>query len=105
MAPKPLDVIRFIGRSAKRIAVSVVGAAFVLAGIAMLVLPGPGLIVLVIGFAILGTEYAWAATALVRSKRMAESAGRMAKGAAGKAGSAAKSGIGAAGRAVTRKDR
>lgn len=105
MSTSPVEVIRFIGRSAKRIAVSVVGAAFVVAGIAMLVLPGPGLIVLVIGFAILGTEYAWAAAALERSKAMAESAGRIAKGAAGKAGSAAKNGVDAAGRAVNRKGR
>ena len=38
---RPAEVLRFIARSSKRIAVSVVGGAFVLGGIAMLVLPGP----------------------------------------------------------------
>ena len=84
MAPKPLDVLKFIGRSSKRIAVSLVGGLFVLGGIAMLVLPGPGIIVIVIGFAILGTEYTWAAAALERTKSAAETAGRMAKNSASK---------------------
>jgi hypothetical protein len=103
MAPKPLDVIRFIGRSSKRIAVSVVGGVFVLGGIAMLVLPGPGIIVIVIGFAILGTEYTWAAAALERTKSAAETAGRVAKDSAGKAGRAAKGGAGKVARTVTRR--
>jgi len=51
----------------------------------MLVLPGPGLLVIVIGFAILGTEYAWAAAALERTKRVATQAGTMAKSGAGRA--------------------
>ena len=84
MAPKPAEVIRFIGRSAKRIAVSVVGGALVLGGIAMLVLPGPGMIVVVIGFAVLATEYVWAATALEHTKRVAAKGGEIAKGAARK---------------------
>lgn len=79
MAPKPIDVVRFVARSTKRIAVTVVGGAFVVAGLAMLVLPGPGLIVVVIGFAILGTEYAWAAAALERTKKTAERAGKLAR--------------------------
>ena len=82
MAPRPGEVVRFIGRSAKRIAVSVVGGVFVVGGLAMLVLPGPGIVVVVIGFAILGTEYVWAATALEHTKRLAARGGEMAKGAA-----------------------
>src|SRR5688500_20370198 len=81
MAARPAEVIRFIGRSSKRIAVSVVGGALVLGGLAMLVLPGPGILVVALGFAVLGTEYAWAAAALERTKRTAEQAGRVAKGA------------------------
>jgi len=81
MAPSLKEVIWFIGRSSKRIAVTVVGAAVVAAGLAMLVLPGPGILVVAVGFAILGTEYAWAASALERTKRTAERAGRAAKGA------------------------
>lgn len=80
MAATPREIIQFIGRSSKRIAVSVLGGAVVLAGIAMLVLPGPGILVVAIGFAILGTEYAWAAAALERTKKAAAKAGGIAKG-------------------------
>ena len=59
-----------------------VGAVLVLGGLAMLVLPGPGILVVVLGFAVLGTEYAWAATALAHTKRTAERAGDAARGAA-----------------------
>jgi hypothetical protein len=79
---RPVEVLRFIARSSKRIAVSIVGGIFVLGGIAMLVLPGPGILVVAIGFAILGTEYAWAAAALERTKQMAAGAGRAAGAAA-----------------------
>ena len=75
-APRPIDVIRFVLRSSKRIAVSVVGFALVLGGLAMLVLPGPGIVVIALGFAVLGTEYAWAATVLERGKRAAASVGK-----------------------------
>lgn len=78
-----VGVVRFAFRSSKRIAVTVVGGLLVAGGIAMLVLPGPGLLLLVAGFAVLGTEYAWAAAALDRSKATAERAGQLAKGAAG----------------------
>ena len=81
MAPSPKDIISFIGRSSKRIAVTVVGAGVVAAGLAMLVLPGPGILVVAVGFAILGSEYAWAASAFEKTKRRAEHAGRVAKGA------------------------
>lgn len=79
MAPKPAEVLRFLARSSKRVAVSVVGGAFVLVGLAMFVLPGPGILVVAIGFAILGTEYAWAAAALERTKRVATHAAQTAR--------------------------
>lgn len=83
-----VTVVRFAFRSSKRIAVTVVGGFLVLAGMAMLVLPGPGILVVVAGFAVLGTEYAWAAHALDRTRSAAESAGRVAKSTAGRAGRA-----------------
>jgi hypothetical protein len=79
MAPRPGEVLSFIARSSKRIAVSVVGGALVLAGLAMLVLPGPGILVVALGFAVLGTEYAWAASALERTKQTAGQVGQAAK--------------------------
>jgi uncharacterized membrane protein len=63
----------------------VLGGVLVLGGLALLVLPGPGFLVVVLGFAVLGTEYAWAAAALERTKRAAEAAGRSARNVAGKA--------------------
>lgn len=44
--------------------ITVGGPLVVLAGVAMLVLPGPGLVVIALGFALLALEYAWARTAL-----------------------------------------
>jgi hypothetical protein len=75
----PLDVVRFIARSTRRILVTVVGFALVAAGLAMLVLPGPGIVVVAIGFAVLGTEYAWAARTLERGKEVGARAGRAAR--------------------------
>ena len=47
-------------KTARRIAVLAVGSTILLLGIVMLVTPGPGLIVIPIGLAILGLEFAWA---------------------------------------------
>jgi Flp pilus assembly protein TadB len=103
--PAPADVVRFIARSSKRIAVSVVGGVFVVGGLAMLVLPGPGILVVAIGFAILGTEYAWAAIALERTKRMAEQAGRVTRDGALAAGRKANDAARAVGRKVQKPRR
>ncbi|MGH2547233.1 MAG: PGPGW domain-containing protein [Actinomycetota bacterium] len=62
------QIVRFIGRSGKRIAVTVVGFAVLIAGIIMMVTPGPGVLVIVIGLAILASEWAWAERALDRTK-------------------------------------
>jgi tellurite resistance protein TerC len=47
-------------RHARRLIVLVVGTTVVLIGIAMLVLPGPALVVIPAGLAILATEFVWA---------------------------------------------
>ena len=62
------QIVRFIGRSGKRIAVTVVGFAVLIAGIIMMVTPGPGVLVIVVGLAILASEWAWAERALDRAK-------------------------------------
>jgi tellurite resistance protein TerC len=49
----PLRVLRLVG-------VSVGGGGLLIAGVAMLVLPGPGLLVIVAGLALLAREFAWA---------------------------------------------
>ena len=43
-----------------RVGVTVAGPLVVLAGVAMLVLPGPGLVVIAMGLALLALEYEWA---------------------------------------------
>lgn len=45
---------------AKRIAISIVGFTVLAVGIAMIVLPGPAIIVIPLGLGILGLEFAWA---------------------------------------------
>jgi len=47
-------------KTARRIAVLAVGSTILVLGIVMLITPGPGLIVIPIGLAILGLEFAWA---------------------------------------------
>ena len=47
-------------RWARRIAVGVVGGTVLLIGLALIVLPGPAFVVIPVGLAILGLEFAWA---------------------------------------------
>ncbi len=47
-------------RWARRIAVGLVGGTVLLIGIALIVLPGPAFVVIPVGLAILGLEFAWA---------------------------------------------
>lgn len=52
----------------KKIIVAIVGGTLLLLGIALLVLPGPGLPIVAAGLAILGTEFFWARTAIKNAK-------------------------------------
>ena len=65
---------RFIGRNGQRIAVTIAGFAVLLAGVALLVLPGPGWLLIFVGLGILSTEYLWARRLLDTAKRKAEQA-------------------------------
>ena len=47
-------------RLALKIGVTIAGPLVILAGVAMLVLPGPGLVVIAAGFGLLAAEYPWA---------------------------------------------
>ena len=58
----------------RRAFVFVVGMTLLLAGVAMLVLPGPGIVVILIALALLATEFAWAETLLVRARERASQA-------------------------------
>jgi hypothetical protein len=41
----------------KKIGITIAGVTLILVGIALLVLPGPGIVVIISGLAVLGTEY------------------------------------------------
>jgi uncharacterized protein (TIGR02611 family) len=68
-------VIQFVFRTlkqAKRLIVIVIGFTILVAGIAMIVLPGPAFVVIPVGLAILASEFIWARTLLHRVKEHIE---------------------------------
>lgn len=73
----PSEWIRTIARNAKRLLVFILGVAVLAAGVAMLALPGPGLVVIIVGLVILATEFAWAERML--DKTTAKAAGAATK--------------------------
>jgi uncharacterized protein (TIGR02611 family) len=74
------EVISWIGRNSKRLAVSIVGFVLILGGIAGLALPIlPGWLLIIAGLAVLATEYAWAERALDNAKRKARAAAKKAR--------------------------
>jgi uncharacterized protein (TIGR02611 family) len=70
-----------VKKHGKRAGIFVVGWVIVLAGIAMLVLPGPGLLVIIAGLSVLGIEFAWAAKLRDQAKDKAKAATEKAKSA------------------------
>ena len=70
----PSDWLRWIGRNAKRVLVLILGVAVLAAGVAMLALPGPGILVIIVGLVILATEFTWAERALDRTTSTAAGA-------------------------------
>ena len=63
------DAIALSYRSAKRLVIAVVGSSLLLLGVVMLVLPGPGLLVIPIGLAVLALEFLWARNLLHKVRR------------------------------------
>ena len=47
-------------RAGRKLVIASVGATIVLLGVLMIVLPGPAIVVVPLGLAILGIEFAWA---------------------------------------------
>lgn len=64
-------VARWVGRSGKRVLVTTVGFSLIAVGLVLLVVPGPGLLLIAAGLAVLATEYVWARSALDATKRRA----------------------------------
>jgi tellurite resistance protein TerC len=63
-------------RQARKVVVLIIGSTVLLLGVAMLVLPGPGLLVIPLGLAILAAEFAWARLWLRRVRRATDKARR-----------------------------
>ncbi len=70
-----------VARHAKRVGVGVAGTSVLGAGVALLALPGPGIVVIVAGLAILATEFAWAERRLDQAKAKAAAAADAARNA------------------------
>ncbi|MBW1675921.1 MAG: PGPGW domain-containing protein [Deltaproteobacteria bacterium] len=64
MSPFVLKTIKQV----KRLIISVIGFTVLLIGLAMIVTPGPALVVIPVGLAILATEFVWARSLLKRVK-------------------------------------
>ena len=60
----------------KKLVVALVGGTVLLVGIALLVLPGPGIPIVLAGIAILASEFVWARRALKNAKDTASKARR-----------------------------
>ena len=75
------ELLRVVLRNGKRAAVLALGLALLAAGLVLLVLPGPGLLLIIAGLAVLASEFAWAEHLLDRAKQQAgkakDSAGRV----------------------------
>jgi hypothetical protein len=64
-------VLTVSARLLRRIALTVLGLAILGVGIALLVLPGPGFLVVALGFFVLSLEYEWARSRFERARRRA----------------------------------
>lgn len=67
MVDKIREQIKRLPHPVRWVVVLTLGGAFLLAGLAMLVLPGPGVVFIGIGFAILAIEFTWAEVVLHRA--------------------------------------
>ena len=64
----------------RRVVVLIVGGAVLLTGLVMLVTPGPGLVVILVGLATLASEFPWARKLLTRVREEAGTRSQQAGG-------------------------
>lgn len=60
-------------KTLKRVLVAVIGGSVIVLGIAMIFLPGPAVVVIPAGLAILATEFIWARKLLLKARERASS--------------------------------
>jgi hypothetical protein len=84
------SVVRFTQRHGRRAAVTVAGVLVLLAGaiLSLPLVPGPGILVMIAGLAILGTEYEWARRLLTKVRQTTRRTINAAKGRMRSAGAA-----------------
>lgn len=66
------SVWKYLPHPIRWVIVATVGSTLFIVGVVFLFLPGPGLPLLVLGVAILATEFAWAEVVFARLKRETE---------------------------------
>lgn len=66
------EMINHILKHTKRLIVFVIGSTVLLFGVILVFIPGPAIIVIPIGLAILATEFVWARTLLENAKQKAK---------------------------------
>jgi uncharacterized protein (TIGR02611 family) len=75
-------------RLGRRIGIAIAGGAVIAAGVAMLVLPGPGIVVIALGLGILSLEFerprVWLAIMKRRFKELTQRVGRKSRDGEGK---------------------
>ena len=62
-------MLQVLGRAVKRGGVFLVGMTLLVAGAAMLVLPGPGIAVMLLGLVVLSAEFQWAQRVLAWARQ------------------------------------
>jgi uncharacterized protein (TIGR02611 family) len=58
----------------RRVIIAVIGGTILIIGIAMIVLPGPAVVVIPIGLAVLATEFVWARRWLRKARKLFQKA-------------------------------
>ncbi len=56
-------------KQARRVSIAVIGFTILILGVAMLVLPGPGWLIILLGLSILSVEFVWARRLMRRVRR------------------------------------
>jgi uncharacterized protein (TIGR02611 family) len=64
-------LLQLLSRAVRRGGVFLVGMSLLVAGAAMLVLPGPGIAVMLLGLVVLSAEFQWAKRVLAWARRRA----------------------------------
>jgi len=67
------NIVMKASKNVWKLMIAAAGLLLIAAGAIMLVLPGPGLVVLLLGLAVLATEFKWARNLLERSKERIKS--------------------------------